>query len=81
MRSSIEPMKRNAGSLVGGAGHEIHYEYQCHKILGTRGPHFHYDFGDPQHNSLCMVDIQRFSGWHEFLAHDGINITHLNAGG
>ena len=55
--------------------------------MGTRGPHFHYDFGDPSMNlgtpsiTLCTVDTQRFSGWHEFLAHDGINsyIAHLNA--
>ena len=56
--------------------------------MGTPGPYFHYDFGDPsmnfgdpQHNSLCTVDTQRFTGWHEFLAHDGINIAHLNSEG
>ena len=33
---------------------------------GDPGSPFHYDFGDSQHNSLCVVDTRRFSAWHEF---------------
>ena len=42
------------------------------------GPHFHYDFGDPQHKSIFTVDTRRFSGpGHEFL---DVNIAHNATG-
>ena len=46
---------------------------QCHKMLGTPGPHFYYDFGDPQRNSVFTIDTQRISGYNEFL---DVNIAH-----
>ena len=48
-------------------------------LLGLRiGPHFHYDFGDPQHKSIFTVDTRRFSGpGHEFL---DVNIAHNATG-
>ena len=52
-------MGRQSGGLGGRAGEADMSEYvlvttewlsRCHKILGTPGPHFHYDFGDPSMN-------------------------------
>ena len=72
--------KFTKASAFGGRGHiPLPHPPPMAGVITFWGP-FH-EFGDPQHNSVCMVDTQRFSGWHEFLAHDGINIAHLNAGG
>ena len=31
-----------------------------HKLLGTPAPHFHYDCGDPQHNSMLIKILQEY---------------------